>query len=386
MNSATTGEALAGKTIALISNQAYSLSNFRGELIADLVGEGARVLALAPDQNDASRARLKELGAEPVDYHLDRTGLSILGDLKSCWSLTRLLKRLAPDITLSYFMKPVIYGSIAARLARVPRIFALVAGLGYVFSDEAESGFRGRMLRRTGLTLYRLGFACCTKVFFQNGEDIADMVAAGALPESKTVRLNGTGVNLQKLKPAPFPDGKITFLLMARLLRQKGIAEYATAARLVKQRGHDCRFILLGGVDPNPDGLAEEEVQAWADEGILEWPGQTDNVLPYLEQAHVYVLPSYYREGVPRSSQEAMALGRPVITTDNIGCRETVIGGETGLLIPVRDVGALVMALERFVQAPELIAKMGKASRKLVEERFDVRKVNAAIIEVLTAD
>lgn len=381
------GQLLSGKSITLISNQAYSLSNFRGELIADLVAAGATVYALAPDQDDRSREALQALGATPLDYDLDRTGLSILGDIKSCWSLYRLLRGLSPDIVLSYFMKPVIYGSIAAKLAGVPRIFALVAGLGYVFSDETvQKSFRQSVLRWIGLELYALAFGCCRKVFFQNGDDIADMRAASTLPEHKAVRLNGTGVNLDKLKPAPLPKGPVTFLLMARLLRQKGIAEYAAAAGIVKASGANARFILLGGLDPNPDGLRSEEVQAWADEGILEWPGQTHDVLPYLRQANVYVLPSYYREGVPRSTQEAMALGRPVITTDNIGCRETVIDGETGYLIPVRDVEALVTAMERFIAEPKQIAAMGKASRKLVENRFDVRKVNAAIIAVLTAE
>ena len=377
--------ALAGKKIALISNQAYSLSNFRGELIADLLAAGAQVFALAPDHDDMSRHTLSVLGAHPVDYDLDRTGLSIWGDLKSCWSLYRALRLLQPDISLSYFMKPVIYGSIAAKMAKVPAIFALVAGLGYVFSGEQTGGgFRKAMLRWIGLELYSIGFACCRRVFFQNDEDIADMLAASALPADKAIRLNGTGVNLERLKPAAMADGPVTFLLMARLLRQKGICEYAAAAREMKKRGHDCRFVLLGGLDPNPDGLPMQEVQAWVDEGIIDWPGQTHDVLPYLRAAHVYVLPSYYREGVPRSTQEAMALGRPVITTDNIGCRETVIDGETGFLIPVRDVHALVVALERFLKQPALITQMGQASRKLAEARFDVRKVNAAIMEVMT--
>jgi glycosyltransferase involved in cell wall biosynthesis len=379
-------QALAGKTIALISNQAFSLSNFRGELIADLVAQGARVLALAPDHDERSRAALTALGAQPVDYHLNRTGTSIIGDIRDCFGLYRVLLRLRPDITLSYFMKPVIYGSIAAKWARVPKIYALVAGLGFVFADTgAMPTFRMKMLRRVGLALYRIGFAACDKVFFQNADDIADMVSAGALQQDKAIRLNGTGVNLQRYQLSAPPIQPVTFLLMARLLRQKGIAEYAGAAREMKARGHKCRFILLGGLDPNPDGLSQAEVQAWADEGIIEWPGAVHDVMPYLEQCSVYVLPSYYREGVPRSTQEAMALGRPVITTDNIGCRETVIDGKTGYLVPVRDVGALVDAMEKFTSQPALIASMGHASRQLVEQRFDVRKVNAEIIKTLIA-
>jgi glycosyltransferase involved in cell wall biosynthesis len=375
---------VAGRTLVLISNQAFSLVNFRGELISELVSRGARVIAVAPDHDAYSRETLAAIGAETMDYTLERAGLSLSSDWRAARALFQILRQLKPDFVLSYFIKPVIYGSIAARIAGVPQIFALVAGLGFVFTGpEMAPTFRHRLLQIVGKGLYRIAFACCQKVFFQNDQDIADMVASAILPREKAVQLNGTGINLDKLRPVEPVVRPVTFLLMARLLRQKGIVEYADAAREMRRRHRNVRFILLGGLDPNPDGLTQTEVDHWVKEGILEWPGQVYDVQPYLRQCSVYVLPSYYREGVPRSTQEAMAMAKPVITTDNVGCRNTVIDGVTGFMIPVRNVEALVGAMEKFVHDPSLIGNMGKESRKLAEQRFDVIEINHSIIAVL---
>ena len=181
--------------------------------------------------------------------------------------------------------------------------------------------------------------------------------------------------------PTPGVSPPITFLLAARLLREKGIVEYAEAARIVKSKYPDTRFILLGSVDPNPGSLNAEEVSKWVTERLLEWPGHVP-VKSWMTQASVYVLPSY-REGVPRSTQEAMAMGRAVITTDAPGCRETVVDGLNGFLVPVRDSVALAEAMMRFIKQPALIETMGKASRMLAEERFDVHKVNAIMLATM---
>ena len=179
----------------------------------------------------------------------------------------------------------------------------------------------------------------------------------------------------------PVPAQPVTFLLAARLLREKGIVEYAHAARQVKQLHPEVRFVLLGGLDPNPGGLREAEISAWVTEGILEWPGHVA-VKPWLAKTSVCVLPSY-REGLPRSTQEAMAMGRPVITTDAPGCRDTVQEGVNGYLVPVRDVAALAQAMLRFVNNPSLIEPMGHASRRMAEANFDVRQINARLIKIL---
>lgn len=368
--------------IALISSTAFSVINFRGPLISRLLAHGITVYALAPDYDEETRRAVVALGAEPVDISLERAGMRLFRDFGDFIRLVVLLRKLRPDAVLGYFIKPVIYGSLAAALADVPRRFSLVAGLGYVYTPGGgRDTFGRRVLRWIVSFLYQQAFRVCTRVFFQNNEDLAYFVERGLLSPEKALRLNGTGVDLELLQPSPLAKGSITFLLMARLLAEKGIREYVEAARLVKAEHPDCRFVLLGGLDPNPGGLSRSEVEAWVHEGVIEWQGHVDEVRPWISQACVYVLPSYYREGVPRSTQEAMAMGRPVITTDAIGCRETVEDGVNGFLVPVRDSDALAEAMLRFIDNPELIEPMGKESRRLAEEKFDVHKINAEILK-----
>jgi glycosyltransferase involved in cell wall biosynthesis len=375
----TTGASGAIRSIALVTSEAYSLSNFRGPLIRELVRRGVTVYALAPDFRADTRKAVLRHGAIPIDISLSRTGLRPLRDLTDIARLSFCLRRIAPDAVLTYFIKPVIYGTLAAAACGVPHRFALVAGLGYMFSNDEKEG-AGASLRRLVRMLYRTAFALCDKVFLQNEEDLTELVGSGMLSREKAVRLNGTGVELGRLKPVPPVLQPVTFLLMARLLKQKGVREFAAAAEEVKASHDDARFILLGDVDPNPNSVSRAEVESWAERGLLEWPGQVADVLPYISRSSVYVLPSYYREGVPRSTQEAMAMGRPVITTDNTGCRETVIDGVNGFLVPVRDERALAGAMLRFVEQPDLIEPMGRESRRLAEERFDVNKVNDTML------
>jgi glycosyltransferase involved in cell wall biosynthesis len=346
--------------------------------------EGVRVLALAPDYDEEMRAAVAELGAVPVDYRLTRAGMNPLRDVIDTLRLARLLRRLAPDATLGYFVKPVIFGTLAAWLARVPRRFALIAGLGFVFTPSSAKrlSLRRRILRVAVSGLYRAALARTERVVFQNEDDIAEFVEGGLVARDKVFCVPGTGVDLAAWAPAPAVIRPVTFLLAARLLREKGILEYVEAARQVKRRHPEARFILLGGQDPNPSGLSHAEVAAWVTEGLLEWPGHVP-VQPWLAQASVYVLPSYYREGVPRSTQEAMSMARPVITTEAPGCRDTVVDGENGFLVPVRDVGALVEKMEAFIDNPSWIEAMGKKSRQLAEQRFDVHKINAALLGVM---
>lgn len=371
------------RRLALISNQAFSLVNFRGALIRDLVTQGVEVFALAPDYDDELRGQLRELGAAPVDYSLSRTGMNLLRDGLDLLELMRVLRRIRPDATFGYAIKPVIYGTLAAWLARVPRRFALIAGLGFVFTPSADHEPLGRRVLRFGvMRLYKLALKLADKVFFQNGDDKALFISSGIVAESKAIRVNGTGVDLNEWRVHPPQARQVTFLLAARLLREKGILEYAEAARRIKKIHPNVRLILLGGLDPNPGGLTQSEVEGWVREGLLEWPGHVD-VKPWLAQTSVYVLPSYYREGVPRSTQEAMAMGRPVITTDSPGCRETVDHGRNGFLVPVRDSVALAEAMLRFIERPELIESMGRESRRMAEERFDVHKVNAVLLQAM---
>jgi glycosyltransferase involved in cell wall biosynthesis len=370
------------KTIAIISSQAFSLINFRGSLINALVKDNIRVYALAPDYSDEFRQQIVALGAIPVGFQLARTGMNPWRDLCDMFRLAALLRRLRPDVTLGYFIKPVIYGTLAAWIARVPRRVAMIEGLGYVFTlSGTVLSWKRKLLRRAVSLLYRVALVRAHQVIFLNKDDIAEFVGGGLVDGAKVVNLGGIGVDLADWRLTPAVTKPVTFLLVARLLREKGIAEYAGAAKLVKALYPETRFVLLGGLDPNPGALSQPEVQAWVTEGLLEWPGHVV-VKPWLAQASVFVLPSY-REGVPRSTQVAMAMGRPVITTDVPGCRETVEQGVNGFMVPVRDAGALAQAMLIFVNQPELIAPMGAASRRMAEAKFDVHKINAEILKIM---
>ena len=371
-------------SIAIISIQAFSLVNFRGTLIRALRDRDVCVYALAPDFNDDLRTQISQLGAIPVDISLSRTGINPLRDVADVYRLSRLLKRLAPDVALNGYIKPVTYGSIAAWLARVPKRFSLIEGLGYVFLDAPESRtWRRRLLRWATTRLYKLALHLNHKVFFLNKEDASHFVGEGIVSSDKVVRIDGIGLDLDHFTPAPPVFEPVTFILVARLLREKGIYDFVEAARQVRERNQKVRFLLIGYCDENPSSVTEAELHHWMAEGIIEWPGRVDDVRTWLAQSSVFVLPSYYSEGLPRSNQEAMAMGRPIITTDWVGCRETVQEGVNGFLVPVRDPAAIAQAMELFVESPDLIVKMGHEGRRIAEERFDVNKINLRIMEII---
>jgi glycosyltransferase involved in cell wall biosynthesis len=363
------------RSCVIVSSQAFSLINFRGSVIRCMVEAGMKVYALAPDYDKELSQLVVDLGAYPVKFSLSRTGINPIRDGLDTLRLALLLRRLRPDVTLGYFIKPVIFGTLAAWLAGVPRRVAMIEGLGYVFtSTGGPEPLKRKLLRGLVSRLYRFALARAQQVVFLNQDDINEFVDAGLVQDCKVFKLGGIGVDLTEWSLTQPVMKPITFLLIARLLREKGILEYVGAAEIVKARYPAVRFVLLGGLDPNPGSLSKAEVEVWVAEGLLEWPGHV-TVKPWLAHASVFVLPSY-REGVPRSTQEAMAMGRPIITTNAPGCRETVDDGINGFLVPVRDVPALAAAMLRFIENPALITAMGLQSRRLAEERFDVAKIN----------
>jgi glycosyltransferase involved in cell wall biosynthesis len=306
-----------------------------------------------------------------------------LRDAVDVFRLSRLIKRFAPDVALNCYIKPVIYGSIAAWFAGVPKRFSMIEGMGYVFLDDPESlTWRRRALRWAVSRLYKVALGLNHKAFFLNQDDIAQFVDGGIVVERRVVRLDGIGLDLNHYTPVPSVMRPVTFLLIARMLREKGVYDFVEAARQVRARYVQVRFLLVGGTDTNPGSLTEAELRSWVSEGLVEWLGQVKDVRPWFAQASVFVLPSY-REGMPRCSLEAMAMGRPVITTDSIGCRETVQDGVNGFFVPVRDPAALAQAMMRFVESPDLIVKMGQEGRRIAEERFDVHAINRQIMEVI---
>jgi glycosyltransferase involved in cell wall biosynthesis len=370
------------RRLAFIANQAFSISNFRGPLVREMVGRGLTVYALAPDYDDASRAVVASLGAVPIDSSMSRTGMNPLRDILDIFRLAIQLRRLQLDATFAYFIKPVIYGTIAARLAAVPKRFAMIEGAGYVFTDDDKPSMCRRLLRAFVTQLYRLSLAQANRIFMLNPDDKELFVNECMVPDEKAQLLDGIGLDLnhyQVVEPILQP---ICFILVARLLREKGIYDYIEAARRIKSLHPSVRFLLLGSIDLNPGSVSESEVQSWVAEGVVTWTRQVADVRTWIAQASIFVLPSY-REGLPRSTQEAMAMGRPVITTDVPGCRETVEEGVNGFMVPSRDPSALVHAMLTFIQQPEIIAPMGAESRRLAEKKFDVHKINAKILAAM---
>ena len=367
--------------VLVIAGYAPSLTNFREPLLRAMRATGRRVIAAAPGLlNDGPTVdALEQLGVECRDVPLSRTGIKPLADLRLMRSMVDLMRAERPDVVLAYTAKPVIYGLMAAKIAGVARRYALITGLGYAF---AENGTRKTWLvREIQKRLYRRALRRATKVFFQNRDDPELFGKLNLLPSKlPVIVVNGSGIDLDHFRSAPVPEGPVRFLLIARLIAAKGIREYARAAEQIRRDRPDVEFHLVGGLDTNPDGLSEAELSVWREAGTLIWHGELKDVRPHLEACHVYVLPSYYREGVPRSILEALAVGRAIITTDAPGCRETVIDGENGFLVPPRNPAALAQAMGCFVAEPNLAKSMGKRSRDLADTKFDVNKVNAQMM------
>lgn len=364
--------------IFVLAGFADSLLNFRGPLLKEMLGLGHQVVTCAPEDDPDIVARLKDIGVRHLSVPFKRSSIDPIGDLGLFVRLLRLLRRERVDYFLAYTGKPVVYGLLAAAVARVPHRYVIITGLGYAFVDGAK-GYR-RHLAAALSVLYRLSLRYANGVFFQNPDDQREFVARGLLSDpGKATRVWGSGVDLGHFSTAKLPTTPPIFLLIARLLKDKGIEEYVAAARCLRTTHPEVRCQLLGPYDSNPAAISPKDVNAWVAEGVIEYLGESKDVRPLIAQCSVYVLPSY-REGTPRTVLEAMAMGRPIITTDAPGCRETVIGGQNGFLIPARDVDALVAAMTRFVREPELIPVMGENSRRIAEDRFDVRNVNATIL------
>ena len=344
--------------------------------------QGHEVFALAPNFDAGTRAELAAMGVRPVDISLSRTGLNPVWDVRDVIGLYAQLRRLSPDVIFAFTIKPVIYGILAAAMARVPRRFALITGLGYVFSEGGS--LRDRIVRAMAHRFYRVALRRSEAIFMQNPDDADEFVARRIAPRDKIVPVNGSGIDLAAWPLMDLPGPPVTFALAARLIGEKGVREYVAAARQVKARHPDVRFLLLGGLDSNPSAIGKTEVASWVADGVVEWPGHVD-MRPWLAKTSVFVLPSY-REGLPRSTQEAMVAGRPVISTDVPGCRETVVAGENGFLVPPRDVDSLAAAMLYFVDNPQQVAVMGRNSRRLAEQRFDVRAINEKMLSVMGLD
>lgn len=363
------------KVVGISSNTAWSLYNFRSGLIRALLERNYRVVALAPE--DEFCERLASLGCEVVYLPMDKKGTHPLRDLGTLKNYRSLYRRLRVDVALHYTIKPVIYGSLAARSLGIPYINT-ITGLGTAF-------IRDTWLTRVVESLYRVSQRWPEKVFFLNQDDL------GLFLKRRLVRLRiaeylpGEGIDLARFRDSPLPEGNApVFLLIARMLWDKGVGEFVAAVRRVRQRYPDARFQLLGfiGVE-NQTAIPKNTVESWVQEGVVEYLGSTDDVRSFIEAADCVVLPSY-REGTPRSLLEAAAMGRPIITTDVVGCREVVDDGINGLLCHPRDAVDLAEKMERMITlSPQVRAEMGRRGRDKVEREFDEQTVIQRYLTVI---
>jgi len=363
--------------VVIIGNVALSIVHFRGKLLEDMVSHGHQVVAFAPDLPGQASERLAQLGVRYRQIPMQRAGMNPFRDLQSLRALVVSLCQERPDVVLAYTIKPVIYGSIGASIARVPLISSMITGLGYAFSSNS---FKQVLVKRLVKVLYTVGLKSNQVLFFQNPDDLREFKAMRLLkPGQRSILINGSGVDLEFYDVRPLPP-RPCFLLVARLIAEKGIRDYAAAAEIIRDKYPEVRFLLVGMFDKNPTAIRPEEVESWQRRGVLEFLGRLDDVRPAIAESSVFVLPTFYREGTPRSVLEAMAMGRAIITTDTPGCRETVSHGVNGYLVPPHDPQQLAVVMENFICKPCRIAEMGRASRMKAEEKFDVKAVNSLIL------
>ena len=340
---------------------------------------GHKVYGIAPIDSPDVPGKLTEMGIEFIEAPIQRKGMNPFKDLAALLALRKILKEIQPDAVLSYTIKPVIYGSTAAKLAGVTNIYSMITGLGYAFGQT--SGKRG-LLFKLVKKMYRAGLACNESVMFQNSDDRDLFKELDIIPQNKTtVITNGSGVDLEHYFSSPIPKGSPVFLCISRLLKEKGVCEFAEASLRLKKKYPQAEFRLVGPHDHGPDSIGDDLIATWQSGGV-KCVGPVGDVRAELKNCSVYVLPSY-REGTPRSVLEAMATGRPIVTTDATGCRETVLEGTNGFMVPVKDISALEQAMEKFILKPELLQSMGDASLEYVAEKFDVNRVNATIMKAM---
>ncbi|WP_211198608.1 glycosyltransferase family 4 protein [Ruegeria haliotis] len=379
LESLQTGQDASVRKIVVVANLTSSLVNFRFDLLREM-SQRAEVIACGPERHEASEAALRDIGVKFVPFPMSRTGMNPLEDIKTLRALRRIFEEVQPDTVFAYTMKPIIYGCLAARLARVSRKYAMCTGLGYVFNAQ-NTGLKRRLVRMISSNLYRASLKGVDELLVYNKADEEEFRARRMIGAGTQLSIvPGSGVNLTKYAPSSPPGGPPVFLMISRLLREKGVFDFVDAARALKRDHPQARFQLLGPMDANPDSVGQREIDGWTREGVVEYLGETTDVRPYLKECSVFVLPSAYREGIPRTILEAMSTGRAVVTTNAPGCADPVIEGKTGFVVPMRSPQELSQAMARFLDDPELIRGMGQASRLQAEAVFDVRRVNTILL------
>lgn len=370
------------KRVALIAPQCNSLLNFRGDLIQHLLDKGYEVYTLAPEYPEEFDRKIWEKGAKTLTYRVNRKSLNPFGDLVTTWDLYNILKKNNIDLIIPYTIKPVIYGSLAANLGGIP-VVSMITGLGLTFSKSSR---KAKILELISKSLYKFALTNNKTVIFQNRDDQQLFLDKKIVKNiDQTLVVNGSGVNLNRytFRVNKKDHNNLKFVFMARLLKEKGIGYFIEAAIALKKEFPEAEFHVLGGGSPATSKRFIEKLNELNSKNIMHYHGFTSNVSEFLGACDVFVLPTYYREGIPRSILEALSVGLPVITTDMPGCKETIEADKNGILIEPRSQESLTQAMRYFLENPSKVEEMGLESRKLAETKFDVNIINEQLLKVI---
>ncbi len=373
---------MKSKRIAVLGGGFDHLLKIRGPLLRALAAAGHDVIAYTPGGHPEGLRELAAWGVKFRPLRLRNTSLNPARDALSFADLVLELRAAKADVLLAFSIKVVVYGLLAARAAGIPRRVAMITGLGYAFGDTP--GLKRRLTRVAAGQAYRTALRAAHRVIFQNPDDLALFLDHGILDQrDRALLILGSGVDTDRFSFQPLPGAPPTVLMVARLLREKGVYEFADAARQVKRVRPEVRFVLAGGTYPSPTAVRSADLVAWTTEGIIDYRGEVADVRPVLAASHLFALPSYYREGIPMAALEALSTGRAVVTTTCPGCREIVEDGENGRLLPPRDARALATAILEQLKDPAQLAHRAKKSRGLCERKFAARKVIPETINAL---
>jgi len=370
------------KHILIIASYGPSLINFRLSLIKELLSKGHKVSVASPIDNFSKNLRklLKDLGIKIYTIKLSRTGINFFSDFKTLLEIYNLIKKISPNIIISYTVKPVIYTGLILNFFRKITFYPLITGLGSSFTEI--NSIKKFLLKYLIIQLYRQGLKNSSKVIFQNKDDKSLFLKLKVINQRKSYVVNGSGVSLRTFPFTKLPT-KPVFLMVSRLLFDKGIREYVEAAKIVRSKFPNAKFKLVGGFDQNPSSISFNELKLWKKDRIIEYLGKLKTVQSALRSCKYFVLPSY-REGTPRSTLEALAMGRPIITTNVPGCRETVIHNKNGLLVPPKNITALARAMISLMEEDDKVLRsMGRESYFLAKKKYEISKVNKSILNIM---
>ena len=369
---------MSNKTILMIAPKTDTFVNFRGDLIRDIRKKGYNVTVVVPE-NDC-REFFEKNGVKVRLINLDKNSFSLFNTSNYYKNLKKIIEEEKPDKVFSYTIKPVIFGSLAAKKAGVEEIYSLICGLGMLFSSNS---LKVRLIRSGVGVLYKRALKCNTRVIFQNIDDVKEFVKRGYVKKEQCRLVNGSGVNLKKFVRNELPSGNLSFWMVSRVLREKGVMEYLKAASIVKNQYPEVTFRYIGPIDKNKNALSMKAIKPYVEDGTVDYIAKTDNVAKYISKCDVFVLPSYYREGIPKTLIEATAMGRPILTTNTPGCKETVVEGENGFFVKVKHTDDLAKKMVWMIEHRDELRAMGDKSYKMCLEKFTIEKIDKRMMDIM---